>query len=196
MSNFYGAVRAKTVEYQIIGAGGGGGFGKSDGADSSRAPSGGESKIAGTSITNVVAAGGLGGINANLRYDSAVDRNGQASIYGPGGVKGGNNTNGSPAPTTSYGAGGGGAGGDAPSFSDNSGNAGSRGGAGTYISASKQIIPGIVLTVTIGVRGFGGNNVFDGGAGANGYARIRKDTGPGGAFGAWIVFTASGTFTV
>lgn len=196
MSSFRGAVRSRTVEYQIIGAGGGGGSGVSGGSGSGKAPDGGESKIASTEITNVVAAGGVGGLNGNLAYNTTVDRNGQATIYGLGGAAGGNRSNGSPAPTTSYGAGGGGSGGDPSSTYDSSGNSGSRGGAGTYITGSKQIIPGIVLTVTIGAKGLGNDSTYDGGAGANGYARIRKDTGPDGAFGAWTVFTASGTFTV
>ena len=201
LSNFYGAVRGLVVEYQIIGAGGAGGFGNLNSYATSRGPSGGSSLITSTAITNVTAAGGLGGLNAysNPGSHPNEDRDGVDTIYGAGGVAGAssgssNNQPGGDAPSTSYGAGGGGAGGDRASTFDASGGAGGGGQAGTYLTGSFLLVPGVQLSVTIGSGGVGtddpGPYFVPGGDGANGYARLRKDGG------SWTTFTSSGTYTV
>jgi hypothetical protein len=196
MSSFRGAVRALTVEYQVIGAGGAGGHGRFNGYDTTRAPSGGASSIAGAAITNITAAGGLGGLDAYYSPNPAYAESGQASDYGAGGAGGVNTQSelvnpGGNAPSTSYGAGGGGAGGDRSSTFDSSGGAGGGGNAGTYLTGSWLLVPGTQLVVSIGAKGTDdGNGSSPGGAGANGYARIRKDGG------AWTVFTSGGTYVV
>ena len=196
MSQFRGAVRALTVEYQLIGAGGAGGHGLWGSYATTRAPSGGSSSITSAAITNLTAAGGLGGRDAYYSPNPAYAESGQASEYGAGGAGGVNTQSeqvnpGGNAPSTSYGAGGGGAGGDRASTFDSSGGAGGGGLAGTYLTGSWLLVPGTQLVVSIGTKGTdNGDGRSPGGAGANGYARIRKNGG------AWTVFTASGTYTV
>ena len=63
VSNFYGAVKAITVTYQLIGAGGAGGHGNWNSYATTRAPSGGSSSVTSAAITNITAAGGLGGLD-------------------------------------------------------------------------------------------------------------------------------------
>lgn len=196
VSQFRGTVRALVVEYQLIGAGGAGGHGNWNSYATTRAPSGGSSSITSAAITNLTAAGGLGGYDA--KYSPAPTRaeNGVASVYGSGGVGGVNTQSetvnpGGAAPSTSYGAGGGGAGGDRASTFDSSGGAGGGGNAGTYLTGSWLLVPGTQLVVSIGTKGTdNGDGQSPGGAGANGYARIRKDGG------AWTVFTSGGTYVV
>lgn len=198
ISNFYGAVKAIVVEYQLIGAGGAGGHGLWNGYSSTRAPSGGSSSITGAAITNITAAGGLGGLDAYDNPGTAPDpnRNGVGTVYGAGGIAGPSYYSetyspGGNAPSTSYGAGGGGAGGDHSSTYDSSGGAGGGGQAGTYRTGTWLLVPGTQLSVSIGSRGLDdGNGNSPGGAGANGYARFRKNDG------AWTNFTSNGTYTV
>ena len=198
LSNFYGAVRGLIVEYQLIGAGGAGGHGNWNSYATTRAPSGGSSSITGAAITNITAAGGLGGLDAYDNPGTAPDpdRDGVGTVYGPGGVAGPSYaaetySPGGDAPSTSYGAGGGGAGGDKSSTFDSSGGAGGGGQAGTYLTGTWLLVPGTQLSVSIGSKGLDdGNGASPGGAGANGYARIRKDGG------AWTNFTSNGTYTV
>jgi len=196
LSNFYGAVKAITVTYQLIGAGGAGGHGNWNSYATTRAPSGGSSSITGAAITNLTAAGGLGGLDANLSPNPTYAGSGADSVYGPGGA-GARNYNsetvspGGAAPATSYGAGGGGGGGDRAGQYDSSGGAGSGGLAGTYLTGTWLLIPGTQLVVSIGTRGLDdGNGQSPGGAGANGFARFSKNGG------AWTNFTSNGTYTI
>lgn len=198
MSGFRGAVRALTVEYQLIGAGGAGGHGNHDSYATTRAPSGGSSSITSAAITNITAAGGLGGLDAysNPGLYPNEDRDGVGTQYGAGGIAGPSYKTetyspGGNAPSASYGAGGGGAGGDISGTFDASGGAGGGGNAGTYLTGSWLLIPGTQLVVSIGTKGLDdGNGASPGGAGANGYARIRKDGG------AWTNFTSGGTYVI
>lgn len=196
LSNFYGAVKAITVTYQLIGAGGAGGHGNWNSYASTRAPSGGSSSITGAAITNITAAGGLGGLDASLSPSSTYAGSGTGTVYGAGGA-GANNYNsetvspGGAAPAGSYGAGGGGGGGDRPGTYDSSGGAGGGGEAGTYLTGTWLLIPGTQLSISIGSRGLDdGNGQSPGGAGANGFARFSKNGG------AWTNFTSNGTYTV
>jgi len=198
LGDFYGADKGLTVEYQLIGAGGAGGHGNWDSYATTRAPSGGSSSITGAAITNITAAGGLGGLDAYDNPSTAPhpDRDGVGTVYGLGGVAGPSYTSetyspGGDAPSTSYGAGGGGAGGDWPGTFDSSGGAGGGGQAGTYRTGTWLLVPGTQLSISIGTKGTDdGDGASPGGAGANGYARIRKDGG------AWTNFTSNGTYTV
>lgn len=196
LSNFRGTVRTLLVEYEIIGAGGAGGFGRYDGYVTTRSASGGTSTITSAAITAVIAAGGIGGLDAAFGPDTLdTNRNGEATIYGLGGVASRSfaaetYSPGGDAPATSYGAGGGGAGGDFSQIFDRSGGEGGGGGAGTFLSGSFRLIPGVQLSVVIGAGGLGSGGNSEGGNGANGYARIRKNGG------AWTPFTTSGVYIV
>lgn len=197
-SDFRGGVAALVVEYQIIGAGGAGGYGRFDSYSTTRSASGGDSSITGSGITTVTAAGGIGGLDAAIAPVTTTTRNGESTIYGRGGVYGQSfsaetYSPGGDAPSTSYGAGGGGGGGDESQIFDRSGGEGGGGGAGTYRTGSFLLPLGTQLSVTIGLKGVGVRVITrgsEGGDGANGYARIRK----GG--GAWTEFTESGIYTV
>jgi len=187
ISDFYGAVLAQSVIYEIIGGGGegAGGYYGGNGA------SGGNSSLvssSGTSFTTVTSAGGAGGSGV-APYDGnfRIGERGEASYYGTGGAGGlnsdsGNQTAGFPAPSTSYGAGGGG-GGAAP-FSAN--NGGARGRASGRLTGTLLLAPSSVITVTIGA---GGGAIYGGGNGAGGYAKLTVN-------GSSTVFTSSGTYTV
>ena len=175
MSDFRGTVRAVTITYEMIGGGGAGGFGVSDGGSSGRGGSGSSSTLNGSSgglSISVTAAGGQGGRNG---YQSRlINHDGQASHYGSGGAGGNNNSSGSNAPASHYGSAGGGGGGDASGLFDRSGNAGEGGNAGTRKTGSALLVPGTSITVVIGSGGPRNTPNYDGGAGAGGYARITK----------------------
>lgn len=194
MSGFRGAVRALIVEYQIIGAGGAGGYGNWNSYASTRSASGGGSSL--TGAVNVSVAGGVGGLDAyvNPGIDNP-DRNGSGTTYGLGGIAGPSYQSetyspGGAAPAGSYGAGGGGAGGDRSSTFDPSGGAGGSGQAGAYATGSFLLVPGTQIVVSIGSKGIGAGGASPGGNGANGFAKLRKDGG------AWTDFTSGGTYTV
>lgn len=194
-SNFRGSAKAYTVTYEIIGAGGAGGYGLNGGYSSTVAQSGTSSTLSGSGITTVTASGGAGGVNANRSPDPAKSPDGAASVYGAGGVSG-NNKNSEPpnvgghAPTTSYGAGGGAAGGDRSSTFDSSGGAGSPGNAGTYLTGTTNyLVPGATISVSIGSKGLGSGGNARGGNGANGYARLQVGNNV-------QEFTSGGTYTV
>lgn len=190
LENFYGATNAFVVSYEIVGAGGGGGNG-SDNREPNLgtfAPSGGISSIKSPAEVIVQAAGGRGGANdAGGRANSGG--NGEGTVYGPGGTGGPRNTAGSPAPTSSYGAGGGGGGGDKGALFDRSGAAGLGGLAGERKTGSALVVPGTQLTITIGRGGAGGSGNYPGGRGANGYCKLTVN-------GVDTVFTATSTFIV
>jgi len=200
LGNFYGAVKARYIVYELIGAGGAGGYGLADNAGSGRGASGTASSITGSAITNVSAAGGLGGWNALYGANQYTFRTGASTKFGSGGAGGVTVSSdsemwqavGGHAPAASYGAGGGGAGGDLkqPGF-DSEGNSGGGGAAGTLRSSNfGYLVPGTTLSVTIGTKGSGAGGDARGGNGANGFARIRADGGD------WTNFTSSGTYLV
>ena len=81
------------------------------------------------------------------------------------------NSHGGDAPATSYGAGGGGGGGDAPDVFDSSGRAGEGGDAANAVTQSINVSAfagTIIIDVTVGAGGIGGNGSYDGGDGASG----------------------------
>lgn len=193
LTDFYGAVLATTVTYEIIGGGGGGASGEiGNNTPTGVAPdggAGGDSSFSGNGFTTVTATGGAGGI-ANVGETGA---GGEASFYGLGGSGGLNsNTNGVPSAgsspsATSYGAAGGGGG---TSFETNSGSTQAQ--ASDRLTGTVLIVPGTSVTVTIGAGGAGTTDTADyraGAAGASGYAKftVGNDVQE---------FTSSGTYTV
>ena len=195
LSNFRGSAKAYAVSYQIIGAGGAGGYGLSNGYSSTVAQSGTSSSLSGSGIATVTASGGDGGGNANQSPDPVKSPDGEASVYGAGGVSGNNKQSEPPnvgghAPSSSYGAGGGAAGGDRSSTFDSSGGAGSPGSAGTYLTGTTNyLVPGATLSVSIGSKGLGSGGNARGGNGADGYVRLQVGTNV-------QEFTSGGTYTV
>ena len=196
--DFYGASSTITFTYEIIGAGGAGGYGRSDGSGSGTAPSGGASSLSGSGFNTVTSQGGAGGQNSVLGPSTIAGRDGEASHYGAGGAGGGNNggggnahLDGKDAPTTSYGAGGGGGGSDSSGFLDAAGYAGEGGSAATRLTGSITVEADTTITITIGVGGTGptGEQGRNGGDGANGYAKITVD-------GTATTFTSSGTLVI
>ena len=166
-SDFFGSVNAVTMTYEIIGGGGEGAGGYTgDGPGSA----GSASSFYGTNFS-VTAEGGAGGVQpAPFTEVWRIGLPGEASFYGSGGAAGlnsdsGNQTVGSAAPSSSYGAGGGGAG-TAPFASYNGGGGGE---AGTRRTGTAQIVPGVNFYVIIGP---GGSGIAGGGDGANGYAKL------------------------
>jgi hypothetical protein len=192
LSNFYGAINALLVEYEIIGGGGGGGGGRSNynNTDGSRAGTGGTSSISGSGFSTASSTGGIGGLNAPVQNEWQGVA-GEASIYGAGGAAVGEKTNGNSAPSSSYGAGGGGGGGDNASFLSTDGAGGKGGEASDRITGNVGYMPvGTVITVTVASGGSSGNGNFPGGVGAGGLVNLRKNGG------AWTAFTSSGSYTV
>lgn len=187
MTDFYDAVKALDVVYEIIGGGGegAGGYYGGNGA------SGTDSTLvsaSGISFTTVTATGGAGGSGVGpFQGLFRIGEAGEASYYGAGGAGGlnsdsGNQSAGFNAPATSYGAGGGG-GGAAP-FSAN--NGGARGEASDRLTGTLQLAPSDTVTVTIGT---GGAAIAGGGNGAGGYAKFTVGNNV-------EEFTSSGTYTV
>ena len=181
LSDFYSATAAVAVTYELIGGGGGG---AGSGTVANNGGTGTPSAIYGTGFITVTSAGASGG--ATGVYAST---NGEASYYGAGGAAGLNSSNvsnitaGSPAPSTSYGAGGGGAG------SQFNGYAGLGGSAATRVVSFQNIAPGTALTVIVGAKGAGGTgNLYNGGAGAAGYVKITVG-------GVATEYTTAGTYT-
>lgn len=163
-----------TVNYEIIGGGGAGGFGVNDGGEGFRgtyAPAGTLSSITGSGIATITAAGGTGGENCGLDKGSSGGT-GQASAYGPGGAGGARNSSGQNAPAGSYGAGGGGGGGDSGSTYDSGGCAGIGGNAGTRLTGTINVLSGTTINVTIGVQGVAENRGYKGGNGQSGYCKL------------------------
>lgn len=196
MTDFYDAVKAVSVTYEIIGGGGGGAAGEiGNDTPTGVAPDGGDggsSSFSGTGFTTVTASGGAGGDGNAGRPFPDGSQAGQSSFYGSGGSGGlnsdsGNHTNGSSPAATAYGAAGGGGG---TSFEANSG--GTQALAGTRVTGTILIPPGTSVTVTIGAGGAGTtatSNYTAGAAGASGYAKFTVD-------GVSQEFTSSGTYTV
>lgn len=177
ISDFYGATNTVSVTYEIQGGGGAGGGGYDDRGDNSGTANGGGATSITYGSTTISAAGGGGGIHGgNGRSSPYTGTAGQASHYGSGGSAGGAQSAGGNAPSSHYGAGGGGAGGDASSRYDRSGAAGTGGNAGTRKTGTVQIVPGTVITYTVGGKGVGGTaGNYPGGSGAGGYVKITRD---------------------
>lgn len=171
-SAFRGGARVAVVDYEIIAAGGGGGYGVGDGTALGRAGPGAATTITSAGKQLVSVAGGLGGLNGQAPRSG---NNGEATVYGPGGTGGNVNSAGGVAPSSSYGAGGGGGGGDNPSTYDSSGAGGFGGSAGTRRIGSIEVNYGTLLTVSIGARGLGSTTGYRGGDGAAGFARLTWD---------------------
>ena len=161
ISDFYGLSDTITFQYTIQGAGGAGGYGRSDGGGSGYANSGATTSISGSGISTISMAWGAGGANgASLWYDTS-NRNGQASFYGAGGAGGASNSASPGAHATNYGAGGGGGGSDAPGKwyrPDNDGAGGHGGLAGSRTSGTVTAPAGITLTIVVGGGGAGYNS--------------------------------------
>lgn len=192
LSNFYGTVKALLVYYEVIGGGGGGGYGRNNytTTDGSRGGTGGSSVLSGSGLTTITATGGIGGLNGPVQNEWQGVA-GAASVYGSGGAAVNEKTPGNSAPASSYGAGGGGGGGDDAALYSTDGAGGKGGVASTRLTGNFGIVPvGIVISVTIGSGGVGGQGNYNGGNGAGGYARLRVDGG------SWVAFTSSGSFTV
>lgn len=178
ISDYYGAANTVTFSYVLQGAGGSGGYGRSDGGGSGYGPGGGFTRITAVGMTTATANGGAGGANGADIWNNASNRPGQASFYGPGGAGGGSNSNtpGQAPADTSYGAGGGGGGSDDSGYADDDGNGGRGGKAGARITGSRTVFPGTVLTIIVGAGGYnppvGVSQGRDGGRGAGGVAFI------------------------
>ena len=193
ISDYYGGTNTVTFTYVIQGAGGAGGYGRSDGGGVGRAPGGGSTTITAAGMSTATVAGGAGGLNGAYIWNNASDRPGKPSFYGPGGAGGGTNANtpGQAPASTSYGAGGGGGGSDASGTYDDDGNGGQGGRAGTRDTGSRTVLPGTVITITVGSGGYnppvGVSQGRDGGRGAGGVAFITYN-------GVTTTYTA-GTYT-
>lgn len=168
-SNFIGTSKTTTVSYDILGGGGGGGYGLEAGFSNDRAGDGQASSLV-FGVNTFIAAGGLGGLNAQPTSGDAGTP-GESSAYGAGGAGGAEQRNGSPA--TGFGAGGGAAGGD---FGNNAydapGGAGRGGAAGARTYGELLVTFGSTFIITIGGGGAGGDGTWDGGAGSQGICRL------------------------
>ena len=207
IDNFYGAIRAVYVTYEIIGAGGGGGSGYGSGTSGQ---AGGASTLtytpAGGSPVTVTSDGGAGG---NANYNTGMGK-GESSYYGAGGNQGAdsdsnNETAGSS--TSVYGAGGGG-GGANPFSARNGGLGGYAGGTdgssylvyawnssfyitryvGMPSTGTVLVVPGQTVSVVIGTGGAGGTYYTQGGRGGHGYCKLTFN-------GVDTEYTSPGTYT-
>lgn len=166
-----------TVQYEIIGGGGSGGFGRNDGGENFRGTFGNSGEnttvefLGGEVITSTGAAGGENCKGGRGTAGTA----GLASEYGSGGAGGALNRNGSPAPSDHYGAGGGGGGGDRGSLFDSGGCSGEGGRNAQRMLGTRQVPYGTNLPLTVGAGGPFKNNTYDGGAGAGGYIKLIVD---------------------
>lgn len=203
-SAFYGAVKAITVLYEIIGGGGGGGLGyvNSDSGYGSYGerhagdPGGASTlvstgNIAGGSGLSISAAGGSGGASLN----GITSGYGAGTVYGAGGVGGANSNSTNQRPgwipaADAWGAGGGGGG--ARPFP---GYGGLGGGAGTLQTGTVLMTPGQTLNVTIGGAGWAWNYdvrsswLCTGAPGIHGYAKLTID-------GVVYEYTSSGSIAI
>jgi len=213
IDNFYGAIRAVYVTYEIIGAGGGGGGGLTTNTNFASAGSaGGDSTItytaAGGSSTVITSNGGAGGAAAAQTGWGQ----GENSYYGSGGAGGANSdsnnqTSGSSPSSSAYGAGGGGGG--TNTFSDRDGGVGGKAGGtdgssytvtawnssstltryvGMPSTGTALVVPGQTISITIGTGGAGGLGDQNGAKGANGYCKITFN-------GVDTEYTSPGTYT-
>lgn len=195
LSDFYGTSNVVDITYHVVGAGGGGG---GAGAWSS-GTAGGTTSIASSAFTTVSSGGGAGGQGGGRLSDTSgisTPGSGGAGVV-VGGVSrgaGGNGGTGTSNPSDDVelgGAGGGGAG----------GTGGPAQGGGFPVTAAGQyktgtvtsILPGTVITVTVGSGGTGGlgyqSSALAGANGSDGFVRLTIN-------GTNYDFTSSGTHTV
>ena len=94
---YRGASRDVTVTFELIGGGGAGGYGMSDGGGTGNAASGGTTTISGSNMSSISgslsSSGGSGGANGTSLWNDSSNRAGQASYYGAGGAGGADNSN-------------------------------------------------------------------------------------------------------
>ena len=176
-SKYRNTSKTVVVTYEIIGAGGTGGFGVHNEGEQFRGTygaTGGTSQIKNGSTALVTVIGGGGGENCKLGRGHAGE-NGAASHYGSGGAGGSQNSNGNTPATNSYGAGGGGGGGDFGNLYDVGGCAGEGGGAGTRQTGTFTVIYDTVITLTIGAKGATNTIAYYGASGADGYGKLTWD---------------------
>ena len=173
-SKYRNTSKTVAVTYELIGAGGAGGFGVDNGGSpGTYAPSGGSTTLVSTAGT-ITGAGGAGGENkGGAKGTHGTD--GASSVYGAGGAGGGENQHGGDALTIAYGAGGGGGGGDDGSLYDEGGRSGFGGGAGTRRTGSVTVNYSTSISLSAGAGGIGPTTSYDGGDGAGGYAKITWD---------------------
>lgn len=171
-SKYRNTSKTVVVSYQLIGAGGAGGYGRGDGGyRGTYAPSGGSTTLVSTAGT-ITGAGGAGGENMGGNKGTH-GTDGASSAYGAGGSGGGENQHGGDA--VAYGAGGGGGGGDDGDTYDEGGRSGFGGGAGTRRTGSVTVNYSTSISLSIGAGGIGPTTGYDGGNGAGGYAKITWD---------------------
>lgn len=193
ISDYYGATNTVDFTFVIQGAGGAGGWGRSDGGGGGQAPGGGATVITAAGMSTATVAGGAGGLNGADLWNNASNRPGKDSFYGAGGAGGRNNypSPGEAPAATSYGAGGGGGGSDASGTYDDDGNGGRGGEAGARATGSRTVLPGTVITIIVGSGGYnppvGISQGRNGGRGASGVAFITYE-------GVTTTYTA-GTYT-
>ena len=172
-SKYRNTSKTVVVTYELIGAGGAGGFGvNNNGSPGTYAPSGGSTTLVSTAGT-ITGAGGAGGENMG-GGKGTHGTDGASSAYGLGGTGGGENqSGGSP---SAYGAGGGGGGGDDGDTYDVGGRSGFGGGAGTRRTGSMTVNYSTSISLSVGAGGIGPTTGYDGGDGAGGYAGITWDS--------------------
>lgn len=172
-SKYRNTSKTVVVSYELIGAGGAGGYGVGNGGTrGTYAPAGGSTTLVSTAGT-ITGAGGAGGENmGGAKGTHGTD--GASSVYGLGGTGGGENQNGG-SPTLAYGAAGGGGGGDDGETYDEGGRSGFGGGAATRRTGSVTVNYSTSISLTVGAGGIGPTTGYDGGDGAGGYAEISWD---------------------
>ena len=172
-SKYRNTSKTVVVSYELIGAGGAGGYGVGNGGTrGTYAPSGGSTTLVSTAGT-ITSTGGAGGENmGGAKGTHGTD--GASSVYGLGGTGGGENQHGgSP---TGYGAAGGGGGGDDGETYDEGGRSGFGGGAATRKRGSVTVNYSTSISLSVGAGGIGPTTGYDGGDGAGGYAEISWDS--------------------
>ena len=177
-SKYRNTSKTVSVSYEIIGAGGTGGFGvddKGEGYRGTYGPAGDASYIKNGASTLVTANGGAGGENCKGNRGTAGAA-GVGTHYGSGGAGGARNSIGSSPSSTAYGAGGGGGGGDNGSTYDNGGCSGEGGRAGTRDTGSFTVNYDTSITMQIGARGGTSTTGYVGARGTGGYAKISWDS--------------------
>lgn len=193
LSQFRGSEQRAYIQYYILGAGGGGGYGVADGGGSGKAADGGDSTITMNGIT-YTATGGEGGGNGAVDRLSGEQAGHNANIadgyYKDFGSSGGVTANNSSASAgTGYVAGGSGGGGDASGTYDRSGLAGEGGNAGEQISGTAYVAIGQSITYSLGSGGAGSSGDTYGADGRGGAVVIIKN-------GTEVVYTGtSGSHT-
>ncbi len=175
-SQFRGSEAKRYIQYKVLGAGGGGGYGLEDGSGSGRATNGGTTTLAAPGLTTVSSLGGIGGRNGYLSwYPDATQQKGDEATIATGYSQDFGTSSAAPTqlqnalPGSGNGAGGTGGCGDNPSTYDASGDSGEGGTAGTEDGGTQYFSIGTVFTYTIGAGGAGGSATTAGAYGMPGY---------------------------